>query len=181
MLKTIQGLFAPSKALPPSPDSMSAADCQALRQLLLLTQAEAAAWVGEVSERSWQYWESGRRLVPEDVGRTLRSIAAARVKSVDAAIAQIEAGSRPVSVWYQTADDWKWRASPKDDAWAWKLHNSVVSELAGRGLVELVGFDSSDFVQWAKRNSRKPVTTAGEAAEHLAWASWHTATSGACK
>lgn len=179
MRKILRRLFAPAQSTSPVSSSMSASECQALRQLLLLTQHEAATWIGNVSERSWQYWESGKRPVPEDVSKLLRSIVAVRGESVDAAISQIEAGSRPVAVWYQTADDWKWTSTPSDKAWAWKLHNSVLAELAGRGRIALIGFDEAAFMEWCKNNGRKPVRVDAEAAEHLAWAAEKMSATGA--
>ena len=44
---------------------------QALRRLLFFTTAEAAELIGGVSERSWQYWESGKRTIPDDVIETV--------------------------------------------------------------------------------------------------------------
>lgn len=42
-------------------------ELQACRKLLMLDASEAAELLGNVSVRSWQYWESGRSPVPEDV------------------------------------------------------------------------------------------------------------------
>ena len=170
MLNSLQRLFALGSPKTPVSSSMSGAECQALRQLLLLTQKEAGTWIGQVSERSWQYWESGQRPVPQDVATLLRNIVKEREKLVRAAISQIAGGERPVAVWYQTEDDWKWRSAPKDKPWAWKVHNSVIAELTGQQRMTLVGFNESAFVAWQKQAGRKPVTTASEAMEHLMWA-----------
>lgn len=178
MLNSLQRLIAPVLQPTATPGSMPAAECLALRQLLLLTQSEAATWLGGVSERSWQYWESGRRPIPHDVSKLLRKLAGQRRDSVEAAAAQIADGTFQIAVWYQTENDWRWRAMPKDVPWAWKLHNSVIAELAGRGLIALVGFDASDFSEWVKRSGRKPVRVVDEAGEHLAWAAECAATQG---
>ena len=42
-------------------------ELQACRKLLMLDVAEAAELIGKVSNRTWQYWESGRSQVPVDV------------------------------------------------------------------------------------------------------------------
>lgn len=170
MLNALRRLFATAPKNTPVSSSLSAAECQALRQLLLLTQKEAGTWIGQVSERSWQYWESGQRPVPQDVSNLLSEIVKEREQLIRSAISQLDAGARPVAVWYQTEDDWKWRRAPSDKPWAWKLHNSVIAELTGQQRMTLVAFNESAFVAWKKQAGRKPVTVATEAMEHLLWA-----------
>ncbi len=178
MLNALQRLFAPAPKNTPVSSAMSAAECQALRQLLLLTQKEAGTWIGKVSERSWQYWESDQRPVPKDVSTLLRAIVRERCQLVDAVIAQLDSGAPPVGVWYQSEDDWKLRSAPSDKPWDWKLHNSVIAELAGRERLTLVRFSASAFHAWSKQAGRKPVMAVAEASEHLAWAVAHVGAMG---
>lgn len=42
-------------------------ELQAIRKLLCLDVSEAAELVAKVSNRTWQYWESGCSPVPHDV------------------------------------------------------------------------------------------------------------------
>ncbi|MEJ6003808.1 Aca2/YdiL-like domain-containing protein [Paucibacter soli] len=153
-----------------TPGGLCAAECQALRQTLLLTQAEAAAWLSTppVSERAWQYWEAGKRAVPADVAANLRSACAQREHLMATALAAIEQqpGHKPVAVWYAKADDWKWtmRGIGPD----WKLHNSVVAQLACQGRVQLVAFDEAAYVEWSA--PLPPVMAASEMARHVRWA-----------
>jgi len=42
-------------------------ELQACRKLLMLDVTEAAEWIGKVSNRSWQRWESGQHEIPGDV------------------------------------------------------------------------------------------------------------------
>lgn len=150
--------------------SLSAAECQAMRQLLLLTQAEAAAWLSSppVSERAWQYWEAGKRQVPEDVARALRFACAQRDWRIGCAIHDIHAkqGRRHVGVWYAKADDWKWTNRPV--GLEWKHHNNVMAHLAGQRLLTLVGFDEAAYSAWSR--PLPAITAAGEFARHVEWA-----------
>lgn len=153
-----------------SPDDISRAECQALRQILLLTQAEAAAWLSNppVSERAWQYWEAGRRAVPTDVAQNLRDACRKREEMLADALDSIQKtqGQLPIAVWYAKADDWKWTF--RDLGLEWKLHNSVLAELASRNLVRLVGFDVAAYVAWSE--ALPAITSAGEMARHVQWA-----------
>lgn len=172
MMKVISRLVVRANRRPQS-NMMWIGELQALRQLLLLTQGEAAQLIGNVSERSWQYWESGRRPVPEDVAVLMRSIASDRAQLLDAAITQLRArpdNASGLAVWYQDATDWRWRERPGEALWARNVHNSVLAELLGRGLVTLVKFDPKDFSAWVKNNGRAIVRIQDEAQEHLAWA-----------
>jgi hypothetical protein len=163
-----------------------------MRQVLLLTQVEAAAWLSNppVSERAWQYWEAGKRPVPGDVAQALRAACAQRATSIAEATQALEAASRalregedaqnaprpaakvfmpsqrPVGVWYAKADDWKWTLRPH--GLGWKLHNSVVAHLASAGLIHIVGFDESAYASWSK--NLPGITAAGEIHRHIEWA-----------
>ncbi|MFK4705643.1 DNA-binding transcriptional regulator YiaG [Roseateles asaccharophilus] len=162
--------LAPIPNPPASADAMTAAECQALRQALLLTQAEAGLYVSAspVSERAWQYWEAGRRTVPADVAENLRALAKQKADAVDAVIqAASTAPPEPlIAIFYPRVSDWQWTL--KDHGTAWKLHNSVVAELAARGLVKIVGFDSEAYAAWSKL--LPPATVASEPNRHSAWA-----------
>ena len=48
---------------------MTKKELKALRQLLCLECSEAAKHIGNVATRTWQYWESGRAPVPDDVAK----------------------------------------------------------------------------------------------------------------
>lgn len=50
---------------------MTPAQLQALRRLLFFSVSDAARLIGGCSERSWQYWESGKRTIPADVIATI--------------------------------------------------------------------------------------------------------------
>ncbi|MEJ6002566.1 Aca2/YdiL-like domain-containing protein [Paucibacter soli] len=171
-LLTLQSIgLAP---IPDVPDEMagnlSAAECQAARQLLLMTQAEAAEWMSTtpVSERAWQYWEAGRRAVPADVAMTLRSACISRDMAIARALEAIHQapGQRQVGVWYAKVDDWKWTL--RRHGLDWKLHNSVVAHLTGQGLVKLVGFDEAAYLAWSRDLPK--ITSDGEMTRHAEWA-----------
>lgn len=158
------GLLAPAE--PPNPSSMSAAEFQALRQLLLLTQAEAGQHVGErpVSERAVQYWEAGKRAIPEDVATGLRELAVLRQQMIGQGLKHLAYGAG-VAVWYASAEHWKWRLQ---DESLWKVHNSTVAELLARGAVRVVRFDPDAYAAWAKE---QPLVVARDEWKlHLKWA-----------
>jgi len=150
--------------------TIGAAECQAMRQLLLLTQAEAGEWLSTppVSERAWQYWEAGKRSVPADVAASLRAACDLRRESIEQAQRAIEAASGilHVGVWYAKAADWKWTLRPP--GLPWKMHNSVVAHLAGQGAAKLVGFDEAAYAAWSEALPK--INAARELARHGEWA-----------
>ncbi len=150
--------------------NISAAECQAMRQLLLLTQAEAAQWLSStpVSERSWQYWEAGKRPVPADVAMQLRLACNSREMAIMRALHAIQQapGQKQFGLWYAKADDWKW--THRRIGLEWKIHNSVAAHLAGEGILKLVGFDADAYAGWSAGLPK--ITAASEMARHAEWA-----------
>lgn len=132
---------------------MTPATLQALRRLLFFSIEEAALLIGEVSPRSWQYWERGERNIPADVVAMVRRLCEWR----DQAIAGTEAGIRDMRelhgkeanmalVWYQTLDDWA--TLPGREPLLWRPQCSVAAELAARYGAQLVVFDGPAYAEW---------------------------------
>lgn len=70
---------------------MNHKELQACRKLLMLDVSEAAELVGKVSARTWQYWESCRYPVPQDVEDEMQALIARRLElmgEVDELLAQ---------------------------------------------------------------------------------------------
>jgi Lon protease-like protein len=62
---------------------MTNKELQAARKLLFLDASEAAEYIGCVSVRSWQYWESGRSPVPVDVSEKIKTLAQRRLQFIE--------------------------------------------------------------------------------------------------
>lgn len=54
-----------------------------LRQLLFLSQPEAAEHIGKVEARAWQRWEKGDRAVPLDVAEQMQMLSLTRQELLD--------------------------------------------------------------------------------------------------
>jgi len=54
-----------------------------LRRLLQIDAAEAAFWIGKCSQRSWNYYESGGRAVPESVKQRMLKVLERRNVLID--------------------------------------------------------------------------------------------------
>ena len=132
---------------------MSPSTLQALRRLLFFSVEEAALLIGDVSPRSWQYWERGERNIPADVIATVERLCAWRAQAIATAGAQMAAlqarhgaNSETVLVWYQTLDDWA--TLPGREPLLWRPQCSVVAELAARHGATLVAFDGPGYRKW---------------------------------
>ena len=132
---------------------MTPATLQALRRLLFFSIEEAATMIGNVSPRSWQYWERGERPVPDDVVETFETLLAWRgeaISTIDAQMArqQKEHGYdiRITLVWYQTLDDWL--TVDDREAMYWRPHCSVAAEMAARRGAILLPFDGPAYSVW---------------------------------
>lgn len=132
---------------------MTPATLQALRRLLFFSVEEAALLIGDVSPRSWQYWERGERNIPADVMATIERLCAWRAQAIaraDASIRDLQSHHGPqaasVLVWYQTLDDWA--TLPAREPLLWRPQCSVVAELASRYGARLVSFDGPAYRQW---------------------------------
>lgn len=132
---------------------MTPATLQALRRLLFFSVEEAAVLIGDVSPRSWQYWERGERNIPADVIDTIERLCAWRAQAIataDAQMAELQAShgvhGKAVLVWYQMLDDWI--TLPENEPQHWRPQCSVVAELAARHGARLVTFDGPAYAAW---------------------------------
>lgn len=62
---------------------MNNKELQALRKLFFLSAAEAAEHIGGVSARSWQFWESGKYSIPDDVAGRMLQLAQRRLNMIE--------------------------------------------------------------------------------------------------
>lgn len=133
---------------------MTPATLQALRRLLFFSIDEAAAMIGGVSPRSWQFWERGERTIPDDVIATLRRLCAWRQKAIAAGsvqMAKAPAGTELALIWYASLDDWTSMAGREPELW--RPHCAVAAELAARHGAHLVTFDGLAYAVWLGRRT----------------------------
>ncbi|MBI4997869.1 MAG: DUF1870 family protein [Rhodocyclales bacterium] len=149
---------------------MTPATLQALRRLLFFSVEEAALLIGDVSPRSWQYWERGDRTIPDDVVETVQRLCAWRAQAIataEASIRELQAHhgtqAESVLVWYQTLDDWA--TLPGREPLLWRPQCSVIAELAARFSARLVAFAGPAYSAWlGKRKDSEALRGAWAAA-----------------
>ncbi|RCS59704.1 DUF1870 family protein [Parvibium lacunae] len=134
---------------------MTPSTLSALRRLLFFTQPEAAALIGNVTERSWQFWERGDRPIPQDVADKIESLIEWRSNAVQAFHDQLEEaqaaqeGGEQESVrllWYDTVDDW---ATLNDrEPILFRPHQSAVAQLCAEYGCIAVRFDAPAYRAW---------------------------------
>ena len=113
-------------------------------------------WVGDVTERSWKFWEAGDRKIPDDVETRIYELAAWRETALNAANAAIADGlasappgieiAPPVLVWYRTIDDWT--TLTNRDGMFWRPHCSVIAALCAKHRAIAVPFHGPAYVKW---------------------------------
>lgn len=148
---------------------MTPATLQALRRLLFFSVDEAAAMIGGVSPRSWQFWERGDRTIPDDVIATLRRLCAWRQKAIAAGsvqMAKAPAGADLALIWYGSLDDWVSMAGREPELW--RPHCSVAAELAARHGAHLVTFDGPAYAAWLGQRADSETLRGAWAAGELA-------------
>jgi hypothetical protein len=130
---------------------MTPVTLQALRRHLFFSVSEAAELIGGVTERSWQFWESGRRTIPADVINKIDDLCEWRNSAIRAATQQILDADLPdgmdlVVVWYTTLDDWM--SLTGRDPVLWRPQCSVIAEICSRLAAIAVPFDSTNYFAW---------------------------------
>lgn len=135
---------------------MNSTTLQALRRLLFFTQAEAAALIGGVSERSWIHWERGTRSVPGDVSNRIRDLLAWRINALQAAGEAITEGlskapidadiAPPALIWYTSVEDWM--TLPGREPVLWRPQCSVIAELCATHNCITIPFDGPAYSRW---------------------------------
>ena len=99
-------------------------ELQACRKLLMLDVSEAAELIGKVSPRTWQYWESGRSAVPDDVDMEMYGLIGLRNSMIEAITDEFEEGS-PIP-YFHYFDEFS-EAFPDQNKVTWRLLQSAAS------------------------------------------------------
>lgn len=115
---------------------MNNLELQACRKLLMLDVAEAAELVGKVSPRSWQYWESGRSPVPEDVEREMQDLLAQRLEMMAGVDERLAVGEEITLTFAASFDEFS-SANPGGSRLGWRLSQSVAALYFSEGHARL--------------------------------------------
>ncbi|WP_439327892.1 Aca2/YdiL-like domain-containing protein [Lonepinella sp. BR2357] len=91
-----------------------------IRELLGLSIAEAAEYIGGVSKRSWEYWEKDDRTLKPDVIEKMNSLLQQYNDKLFTAIEEIKKG-KPLTLHYPT--------TPNTNIIEWRLTQSLVRVL----------------------------------------------------
>ncbi len=117
---------------------MRGEELQAIRKILMFDVKEAAELIGNVSKRSWQYWETGKT-IPADIQTKIKALAKKRssmIKVTEEII--LEHGeSAQVDMCYSLSYE-EYKVNHNDaDIIDWRLAQSVASHFYCMGLVYL--------------------------------------------
>jgi hypothetical protein len=131
---------------------MTPATLQALRRLLFFSAPEAAALIGNVTERSWQFWESGKRPIPLDVMVRMQELVQWRKESIEHFR---QKGNDLVLLWFASLE--AWTEFTGEDPVLWRLECSVVAELCANHGATAIEFDPEKYAAWLgkKKDSQK--------------------------
>lgn len=120
---------------------MNCYELQALRKLLMLDVSEAAEHIGKVSNRTWQYWESGRSPVPDDVAEEMLFWNSWRDDHLEIRIEQCKKDLDSEELinlnYYKTLDDFEARTG-KRNVVTWRITQSIAAQLYSERLCNLV-------------------------------------------
>lgn len=118
---------------------MNNLELQAARKLLMMDVSEAAAEIGKVSPRTWQYWESGRSKVPTDVALEIEALLEVRLERmgvVDDQLAALATGEilrLPYHISFETYE----AANPGACRTIWRIDQSIAAMFYTEGHAEL--------------------------------------------
>lgn len=124
---------------------MTASELQALRKFLMLDVKEAADVIGNVSPRSWQYWEAGRSSVPDDVADKMSGLLSHRQMIIEGIEVQVEAysysphqeaGDRLEMPYYPSLPYYQ-QSCPGKGVLEWRAYQSAVAEMYANNLIKL--------------------------------------------
>ncbi|WP_439640566.1 Aca2/YdiL-like domain-containing protein [Nevskia sp.] len=116
---------------------MNSRELQACRKVLMLDVSEAAEWVGGVSPRSWQYWESGRSEVPVDVERQINDLLAIRLEMMNACDEKLANGEALTLPFFPSLAQYQ-AENPDGTPLGWRLSQSVAALYFAEGHAQLI-------------------------------------------
>ncbi|WP_437884630.1 Aca2/YdiL-like domain-containing protein [Pseudomonas sp. LRF_L74] len=119
---------------------MNNLELQAARKLLMMDVSEAAAEIGKVSPRTWQYWEAGRSPVPTDVAlevEAMLEVRLERMRAIDDQLAQLAEGET-LKLPYHTSFETYAAADTAASKTLWRIDQSIAAMYYTEGHAELV-------------------------------------------
>lgn len=119
---------------------MNNKELQALRKLFFLSVAEAAEHIGGVSARSWQFWESGKYSIPEDVADRMLNLAQRRLNMIETCedlINENPESEEIIQQYYSSLESFAARY-PAATMIDWRLAQSVAAYFCGEMICRIV-------------------------------------------
>ena len=103
-------------------------ELQAIRKALMLDVSEAAELIGKVSARTWQYWESGGRSIPDDIDMEMYGLIQLRDNLIDEfTIYMLDSEEEEIEIkYYHSFDEWL-EDGRVDNRVEWKIWQSAAS------------------------------------------------------
>lgn len=103
-------------------------ELQAIRKTLMLDVSEAAELIGKVSARTWQYWESGGRSIPDDIDMEMYGLIQLRDNLIDEfTIHLLDSEEEEIEIkYYHSFDEWL-EDGRVDNRVEWKIWQSAAS------------------------------------------------------
>ncbi|HDR0632375.1 TPA: DUF1870 family protein [Pasteurella multocida] len=125
---------------------MDGLELKCARLLLGLSQEEAAKQIGGVTQRSWAYWESGERTIPQDVKEQVQELIERRKTILEQVASFGENKKEVVVIFYE---------SPQDAGMSLlevRFNNVLAATLAIDYGVNVVRYNPVDYINWLTEN-----------------------------
>ncbi|WON78055.1 DUF1870 family protein [Serratia sp. UGAL515B_01] len=103
---------------------MNKNELKQLRRLLFLEVTEAAKLIGECEPRTWQRWEKGDRVIPNDVAQIVQMLALTRLERLQFAFNDTDPNYR----YFETFEEYK-AANGCGNELMWRVAQSVSASL----------------------------------------------------
>lgn len=117
---------------------MNGLELKLARQLIGLSVAECAEHIGKVTKRSWEYWESERNPIKEDVANYMTMLLERRREIIRQVANMGENARKMAVVFYKTPEHC-------GDVLNWRFSQSLARTLALDFGARLVEFDYQDY------------------------------------
>lgn len=110
---------------------MNHCELQALRKMLMIDVSEAAEYIGKVSARTWQYWESEKYRIPEDVALLMKNLTHQRQELVSKLKNESETllkSGQTAIPYYRTFEDFQ-KKHANSNVILWRIHQSATASV----------------------------------------------------
>ena len=98
----------------------------------MLDVSEAAELVGNVSPRTWQYWEAGRSKVPPDVDSEMYALIAIRNELINIFMDKFKLDDIGPVRWFHVFEDFQ-TVFPDENKVTWRIYQSCIALLFTEG------------------------------------------------